>query len=160
MNIAEKEVVQNSVAQLPTDAVTQGASEYKNFSLDNILHSKTPGDIHFNLYLPASYDGSEPFALYITLPGYQGLYFQGVGENIKTETFGFEAQKYNEKMLIVAPQLEDWGKPPQTKPLSLQIIFCKTIILMLAGYISADTQAAAKPYPWLWKKDRSCLPHA
>ena len=35
---------------------------------------------------------SKEFALYVTLPGYQGLYFQGVAENIKTEDFGFEAQ--------------------------------------------------------------------
>lgn len=27
-----------------------------------------------------------------TLSGYQGLHFQGVGQNAKTEEFGFEAQ--------------------------------------------------------------------
>ena len=41
-------------------------------------------------------------ALYVTLPGYQGLYFQGVAENIKTEDFAFEAMKYNSDMVILA----------------------------------------------------------
>ncbi len=39
----------------------------------------------------------EPYALYFTLPGYEGLYFQGVASNLQSEEFGFEAQKYNEK---------------------------------------------------------------
>ena len=46
------------------------------------------------VYIPDAYDGTKEYALYVTLPGYQGLYFQGVGENIRTEDFGFEAQKY------------------------------------------------------------------
>ena len=40
-------------------------------------------------------------------PGYEGLYFQGVAQNLKSEAFGFEMQKYNEEMIIVAPQLSD-----------------------------------------------------
>ena len=78
--------------------------------MDNVYHSKENGDIHYNVYFPKSYDGMKKYALYITLPGYQGLYFQGVAENIKTEDFGFEAQNYNSKMIIVAPQLNDWGE--------------------------------------------------
>ena len=58
-----------------------------------VLHSEQEGDIHYNVYIPDSYDGTKEYALYVTLPGYQGLYFQGVGENIRTEDFGFEAQK-------------------------------------------------------------------
>ena len=92
------------------DSLTAGSTEYRGFSVDNVLHSKEQGDIHFHLYLPDAYDGSEPYALYVTLPGYQGLYFQGVAENLKTESFGFEAQKYNDKMIIAAPQLSDWGE--------------------------------------------------
>ncbi len=53
---------------------------------------------------------TEPYALFVTLPGYEGLYFQGVGVNIQAEEFAFEAQKYNEKMIIAAPQLGDWGE--------------------------------------------------
>ena len=58
-------------------------------------------------YDPGSYDGSSPYALFITLPGYEGLYFQGVGVNLRSEDFGFEAQDYNDNMIIAAPQLED-----------------------------------------------------
>ena len=103
--------------------VTVGTEEYRGFSVDNILHSETLGDIHFNLYVPKSYDGSEAYAVFITLPGYQGLYFQGVAENIKTESFGFEAQRYNENMIVVAPQLEDWGETSANKTIELTEYF-------------------------------------
>lgn len=76
-------------------ALTPGTDEYRGFLVDNVYHSKKNGDIHYNVYFPDSYDGQTSYALYVTLPGYQGLYFQGVAENIKTEDFGFEAQKYN-----------------------------------------------------------------
>jgi len=84
--------------------------EYEGFVIDNVFHSVKEGDIHYNVYIPDSYDGTKPYALYFTLPGYEGLYFQGVAANIKSEAFGFEAQKYNQEMIIVAPQLEDWGE--------------------------------------------------
>ena len=98
---AEPEKVEN---------VTIGSEKYRGFILDCVLHSEQEGDIHYNVYIPDSYDGTKEYALYVTLPGYQGLYFQGVGENIRTEDFGFEAQKYNSEIIIVAPQLNDWGE--------------------------------------------------
>lgn len=99
--------------------VTAGTKKYRDFVLDNVFHSKDNGDIHYNVYIPNSYDGSEPYALYFTLPGYQGLYFQGVGENIKTEEFGFVAQNYHEKMIIVAPQLNDWEETSANQTIAL-----------------------------------------
>lgn len=74
------------------------------------MHSENNGDIHFDLYIPKSYDGSKAYALFITLPGYEGLYFQGVGVNIRQENFGFEAQKYNANTIIAAPQLNSWDE--------------------------------------------------
>lgn len=65
-------------------------------------------NIHYALYVPDSYDGTEPYSLFITLPGYEGLYFQGEGENLRNEDFAFEAVKYNPRMIIAAPQLMDW----------------------------------------------------
>ena len=91
-------------------AVTNGTDTYRGFSVNNILHSENNSDIHFNLYVPKTYDGSKAYALFITLPGYEGLYFQGVGVNIRQENFGFEAQKYNSNMIIVAPQLNGWDE--------------------------------------------------
>ena len=69
-----------SVVQENDENITPGTEKYRNFVLDNVFHSKDNGDIHYNVYIPDSYDGKEPYALYFTLPGYQGLYFQGVGE--------------------------------------------------------------------------------
>ena len=91
-----------------TETLTEGTKTYRGFLMDNVLHSETEGDIHYHVYFPDSYDGSEPYALFFTLPGYQGLYFQGVGANLRTEEVGFTAREYNPRMIIVAPQLSDW----------------------------------------------------
>ena len=68
-------------------SVTEGSDSYRGFVLDNVYHSESNGDIHYNLYVPESYDGSRPYALFVSLPGYEGLYFQGVGTNIRAEQF-------------------------------------------------------------------------
>ena len=100
-------------------SITEGAETYRGFVLDNVLHSEEEGDIHYNLYVPDSYDGSAPCGLFVTLPGYEGLYFQGVGANLQAEEYGFEAQKYNEQMLVVAPQLSDWGETSADQTIAL-----------------------------------------
>ncbi len=69
--------------------------------------------------MPASYDGSKAYALYITLPGYEGLYFQGVGVNLQSENFAFEAQKYNREMIIAAPQLNGWDETSADETIAL-----------------------------------------
>ncbi len=104
ISASQEETVQNE----NSDSVTAGTEEYEGFLLDNVLHSETEGDIHYNVYIPESYDGTKAYALYFTLPGYQGLYFQGVGTNVRTEDFGVTAREYNPNMIIVAPQLNDW----------------------------------------------------
>ena len=102
-----------------TDSVTNGTERYRDFVIDNFLKSEQYGDIRYNVYIPESYDGSRPYALYFTLPGYEGLYFQGVAQNLKSEAFGFEAQKYNNEMIIVAPQLGDWGETSANQTIEL-----------------------------------------
>ena len=94
-----------------------GTESERGFVLDNVLHS-AEGDIHYNLYTPASYDGTEPYALFVTLAGYEGLYFQGVGANL-AEDFGFTAQNYSERMLVLAPQLNDWGETSARQTIAL-----------------------------------------
>lgn len=102
------------------DALAEtGTEKYRDFLIDNVLHSETEGDIHYNVYIPESYDGSSPYALYFTLPGYEGLYFQGVASNLYAEEFGFEARKYNEEMIVVAPQLSDWGETSADQTIAL-----------------------------------------
>lgn len=107
----EKKISENNL-------ITQGTQTYRDFVLDNVYHSPI-GDIHFNLYVPDSYDGGRAYAIFITLSGYGGLYFQGVGENLRREDFAFEAQKYNDEMIIVAPQLSDWGDTSANQTIAL-----------------------------------------
>ena len=80
----KKENTEKNTSDDELENVTAGSEEYRGFLLDNVLHSQSEGDIHYNVYIPDSYDGTKEYALYVTLPGYQGLYFQGVGENSST----------------------------------------------------------------------------
>ena len=98
--------------------VTQGTQRYRGFLLDNVLHAPE-GEIHYHIHVPDSYDGSEPYALYLTLPGYEGLYFQGVVENLYSEDFAFEALHYNAQMIVAAPQLSDWGATSAEQTIAL-----------------------------------------
>ena len=96
--------------------------------MDNVLHAPE-GDIHYHIYVPETYDGSEPYALFLTLPGYEGLYFQGMGQNLYSENFAFEALNYNDHMIVVAPQLSDWGETSaeQTIALTEYLLGCYNI---------------------------------
>ena len=91
----------------------------RGFSLDNVLRSTSFGDIHYNVTVPSDYDGEKSYALFFTLPGYQGLYRFGVGANLRTEDFAFEVQKYIQDMIIVAPQLNDWGETSARQTIEL-----------------------------------------
>ena len=108
----------SSVSSSPELEVTEGTETYRGFQLDNVLHTPE-GDIHFSLYIPESYDGSEAYALFLTLPGYEGLYFQGVGQNLYSEDFAFEALNYNDHMIVAAPQLSDWGETSAQQTIAL-----------------------------------------
>lgn len=99
--------------------ITVGTSTYRGFTLDNVYHSEAEGDIHYHSYFPEDYNTNEKYSLFISLPGYEGLYFQGVGSNIRSEEFVFEAQKYNDKRIIVAPQLNDWGQTSARQAVAL-----------------------------------------
>lgn len=100
-----------------------GTEVIRGFSFDNVLHSENDGDIHFGLYVPKSYDGTKSYALFVTLPGYEGLYFRGVGTNIRAEDYGIEAQKYNGEMIVIAPQLNDWREASANQTVSLTRYF-------------------------------------
>lgn len=115
-----------SQAPLPDSVVAVGTETYRGFILDNVYHSEQYGDIRFNVYIPGSYDGSEPYALYVTLPGYEGLYRFGAGANLRSEAFAFEALRYNAKMIVVAPQLNDWGGTSADQTVALTEYFIGT----------------------------------
>lgn len=105
----------------PAD-ITVGTQVQRGFLNDNILYTEEYGDIHYSSYIPESYDGSEPYALFITLPGWEGLYFQGVGANM-AEDFGTEAPKYNDKMIVLSTQLNDWGETSADMAIALTEYF-------------------------------------
>lgn len=105
--------------------VTAGTEYEEDFLIDNVLFFNDAGEyaaveeLHYHIYVPDSYDGSRPYALYITLPGYGAYYFQGVAVNLKMEHFAKEAKKYNEEMIIVAPQPGDWGETSKRQTIGL-----------------------------------------
>ncbi len=108
-----------STTQNASGDVTPGTETYRGFVLDNVLHDAALGDVHFHLHMPDFHGDSSPAALFVTLPGYQGLYFQGVGVNLETEDFGFTAQEHDPNMIVAAPQLEDWGAISADKTVAL-----------------------------------------
>ena len=103
-----KEAPVGITSSVPSE-ITVGTETQRGFINDNVYHSAEYGDIHYSSYFPESYDGTKPYALFITLPGYEGLYFQGIGANM-VEDFGVEAIKYNSEMIVLSTQLSDWGE--------------------------------------------------
>lgn len=102
--------------------ITVGTETQRGFINDNVYHSAEYGEIHYSSYFPGSYDGTKPYALFITLPGYEGLYFQGVGANM-VEDFGVEAIKYNSEMIVLSTQLSDWGETSANQAIDLTEYF-------------------------------------
>ena len=153
----KKENTEKNTSGDELENVTPGSEEYRGFLLDNVLHSPNEGDIHYNVYIPDAYDGTKEYALYVTLPGYQGLYFQGVGENIRTEDFGFEAQKYITDMIIVAPQLNDWGQTSADQTIELTQYFLTIILLIHRKYILMVIPEEEKPCHWYWQSSRNYI---
>ena len=117
-NIQDTQEPSSDISPEPEGEVTERTEFYQGFRMDNVLHAPE-GDIHYHIYIPDSYDGSESYALYLTLPGYEGLYFQGVGQNLYSENFAFAALQYNDKMIVAAPQLNDWGKTSAEQTIAL-----------------------------------------
>ena len=117
-SVAETEV--KSIVD-PNEKITVGTESQRGFINDNVYHFDD-GDIHFSSYVPDSYDGTKPYALFITLPGWEGLYFQGVGANM-VEDFGTEAISYNDEMIVLSTQLNDWGEQSAKDAIALTEYF-------------------------------------
>lgn len=105
-----------------SEELTVGTQMQRGFVNDNVLHTEEYGDIHFSSYIPESYDGTSPYALFVTLPGWEGLYFQGVGANM-VEDFGTEAVNYDDEMIVLSPQLSDWGETSAREAIALTEYF-------------------------------------
>lgn len=103
----------------PLEEDTKENSNSSDFKIDEVYHSPNDGDIHYSVYIPSDYDSSKPYNLYITLPGYEGLYFQGVGKNLELEDFAYEARNIDDQLIILAPQLNDWGEESANQTIAL-----------------------------------------
>lgn len=86
--------------------------------MDDLLRNTPAGDVHFSLHVPEAYDSNTPYALYVHCPGYEGLWFQGVGANLG-EDFAFVANDYVADMIVVSPQLDDWEDTSAEKTIAL-----------------------------------------
>ena len=107
---AQSDVTDDSQKERTQPGVTAGTEVYEGFLMDNVLHAGNAGDVHFHIYVPDSYDGSRPYPLFLTMSGYGGMYFQGVGVNLTKEPFALWAKRQYPDMIIVAPQMEAWGE--------------------------------------------------
>lgn len=97
------------VRELGGYVLTEGSQTDRGFVVDDALQTPSGRTLHFSLHVPDSYDGSVPYALYVACPGWEGLYFQGVGANLQ-EGYPFVANDYIADMIVASPQLDDWGE--------------------------------------------------
>lgn len=103
----------------PNEVDKNNSSSENDFIIDAVYHSPNDGDIHYSYYIPNDYNENKTYPLYITLPGYEGLYFQGIGANLEMEDFAEVAKNINNQMIILAPQLNDWGETSTNQTIAL-----------------------------------------
>ena len=99
------------------------AEERPAFQMNQIYESEAEGTIHYNLLVPDGYDGSKPYALHMALPGWEGLYFQGVGEDLRWEYLPYESSRYADDLIVVSAQLNDWGMTSARQAVALTEYF-------------------------------------
>ena len=77
---AEPEKVEN---------VTIGSEKYRGFILDCVLHSEQEGDIHYNVYIPDSYDGSKRICIICNTARLSGTVLSRCGGKYQDRGFWF-----------------------------------------------------------------------
>ena len=102
----EASALQNTTEAMNTPATEKEST--REFTLDHVLETDDLGDIHYNLCIPENYDRTHAYALHIALPGWEGLYFQGVGEDLRWEYMPHESARYVQDMIIASLQLDSW----------------------------------------------------
>ena len=90
--------------------IEESTTNIDDFQIDQVYLTDTGREIHYSVYIPDNIEELEFVSLFITLPGWEGLYFQGVGVNLESEDFAYTARDINPNMIILAPQLNDWGE--------------------------------------------------
>jgi predicted peptidase len=98
-------------AEVDSYTLTPGAPDAATgFTIDNVLTANIMDDLHFCLYVPATYDGQTALPLFITLSGQAGFYAAGAGQNLASETFATAAVAHNPGMIVAAPQFDTSGQ--------------------------------------------------
>ncbi len=100
--------------------------------------------------------GTSPYALFVILPGWEGLYFQGVGANM-VEDFGTEAVNYDDEMIVLSPQLSDWGETSAREAIVLTEYFLANYRIDRRKFTSMVCPAAVRPVLWSWECVRTCI---
>lgn len=98
--------------------IEMSEKKQNDFQIDLVYHSPKNRNIHYHAYISDNIEELDNIKMYITLPGWEGLYFQGVGANL-VEDFAFIAKELNPNMIILAPQLDDWGKQSASDTIEL-----------------------------------------
>lgn len=118
--------INNNLNNEENGNVTNSDVKKDDFEIDLVYHSDEGRDIHYSVYIPDNIDKLNSVNMFITLPGYEGLYFQGVGVNLESEDFAFTARDINSNMIILAPQLDDWGEQSARDTIALTRYYQET----------------------------------
>lgn len=54
--------------------VEESQSSMDDFQIDLVYHADTGREIHYSAYIPSNIDELDSVSLFITLPGWEGLY--------------------------------------------------------------------------------------
>lgn len=93
------------------------------FIRGNILNG-SEGEIHYSYYLPKDYDSTKKYPMIMTLPGYGGMWFGENSEGNNLSEIGVNIwTKETEPMIIVSPQVEDWGDKSARQTIELTEYF-------------------------------------
>ncbi|NOU77493.1 prolyl oligopeptidase family serine peptidase [Paenibacillus sp. LMG 31459] len=100
--------------------------EFEHFTIDAVL-AGSDGDIHYSYYLPEDYDASREYPMILVLPGYDGLLLS-TGESMRgVNVFSSRAvvawTQLGEEMIVVSPQLTDWGETSARQTIELTEYF-------------------------------------
>ena len=68
---------------------------------------------------PKAMTAANPMLCILPCRATKDCIFRESPQTIQSEEYGFEARKYNEKMIIVAPQLSDWGETSANQTIAL-----------------------------------------
>lgn len=118
--INQNKIIENNESDAnEIEGTSQNSSRQEaDFQIDLVYHNDGR-DIYYSAYIPENIDSLSSVNLFITLPGWEGLYFQGVGVNLQYEDFAFTAQDINPSMIVLAPQLEDWQEQSASDTIAL-----------------------------------------